>query len=73
MYREDKSAISGFLLADDENERFIKDVEINRDWEVFTVNNEYAAYVRLCGTLKFDAKDVVINIYRNGEWLIIED
>ncbi len=73
MYATDKAPISGFLLADDVNEKYIKDVEINRDWEVFTVNNENAAYVRLCGTLKFDAKDVVINIYRNGEWLIIED
>jgi hypothetical protein len=73
MYREDKSAISGFLLKDDKHEKYIKDIEINRDWEVFTINNEEASYIRLCGALKFDKEDIIINIYRNGEWLVIDD
>lgn len=73
MYREDKSAISGFLLKDDKNEKYIKDIEINRDWEVFTINNEEASYIRLCGAMKFDKEDIIINIYRNGEWLVIDD
>jgi hypothetical protein len=71
IYREDKSAISGFLLKDDKNETFIKDIDINRDWEVFTVSHENAGYIRLCGMLKLGKEDVVINIFRNGEWLTL--
>lgn len=73
MYRDDKSPITGFLLADGKSGTLIKDIEINRDWEVFTVCNEEASFIRLCGTLKLNRDDVVINVFRNGEWLVIQD
>lgn len=73
MYRMDRSAISGFILTEDREEKYVKDVEINRDWEVFTVNNKDAGYIRLCGIATSDKDEIVINIYRNGKWLVVDD
>jgi hypothetical protein len=48
---------------------FVKDIGQDCEWIVFTVDHADAAYLRLCGILKATEDDVVINIYRDGEWL----
>lgn len=69
IYDSDKTAISGFFMADSTGTGFVKDVILSGEWEQFTVDNPNAGYLRLCGTPKYDKTDVVIKICRNGKWI----
>lgn len=69
IYKPDKTAITGFAMAESTTEGIIKDFFQTNEWTVFTIDNEDAGYLRLCGKLKAVASDVIINIYRNGEWI----
>ena len=73
IYKTDKTEISGFIMNEDAGAGFVKDIRITDDWEMFTVDNEEAGYMRLCGLIKADKADVIICIYRNGEWLFGEE
>ncbi len=69
IYKSDKTAISGFFMTNSDGAGFVKDIVISDELQQFTVDNAEAGYLRLCGILKSAKEDVVINIYRNGEWL----
>jgi protein-tyrosine phosphatase len=69
IYGAEKTAIAGFVMTENGGAGFVKDIGQDCEWIVFTVDHADAAYLRLCGILKATEDDVVINIYRDGEWL----
>jgi hypothetical protein len=71
IYKAGKKPIAGFAMSSAGGKGYVKGITTMGDWEVFTVVHDQAEYMRLCGKLLTNEKDVVIHIYRDGEWLYI--
>ena len=72
IYNSDKTAITGFVMTEADGKGIVKDILCTNEWTVFTIDNEEAGFLRLCGIPKAEKSDIIINIYRNGEWLILD-
>ena len=73
MYKTDKRPISGFYMTPNASKGYVKDLRSTSMWQMFTVDHDDAAYIRLCGSVTNGDENVIINIYRDGKWLIVQD
>ena len=69
IYDSNKAAISGFMMTADSGAGYVKNIDLSGDVEQFTVDNENAGYIRICGKNTLTSADIIINIQRSGIWL----
>lgn len=66
LYKSDKTGV-GFYVRNNPSQ--LTNISMSDEVDIFTINYEGAAYMRVCCLIPSDLNDIVINIKRNGEWL----
>ena len=67
LYKDGKTNGVGFYVR--ENPSQLKNISMSDEVDIFTINYDGVAYMRVCCLIPSDLSTIKINIKRNGEWL----
>lgn len=66
LYKADKTGVGFYVRS---NPSQLTNISMSDEVDIFTINYEGAAYMRVCCLIPSDLNTLVVNIKRNGEWL----
>jgi hypothetical protein len=67
LYKTNKTGGVGFYVRS--NPTQLSNISMSDELDIFTINYEGAAYMRVCCLIPSDLNTIKVNIKRNGEWL----
>ena len=68
LYKADKTGV-GFYVRSSASNNYLTNISMSDEVDIFTINYEDVAYMRVCCLIPSDLNTIKINIKRNGEWL----